>query len=67
MCCTKKKRFSDKCPQSIKGALVPHHQNTYSSNPISNKVFSVALLGSYTVETLLEGEMIKNGGKKKIP
>lgn len=39
MCCTKG-FFSDKCPQSIKGALVPRHQNTYnSSNPTSSTFF----------------------------
>lgn len=53
MCCTK---VFDKCPQSVKGALVPHHLN--SSNLVSNKGLSFAPLGSYTVETLL--------GKRKI-
>lgn len=38
----------------------PKHLN--SSNPISNKVFSFALLGSYTGETLL-GEILQRGKK----
>lgn len=65
MCCTK--RFRINAHRALKALLFPITKTPeYFSSKYKNQVFSFALLGSHTVETLLGG-ILQRGKKKKIP
>lgn len=63
MCCTK--RFRINAHRALKALLFPITKTPeYFSSKYKNQVFSFALLGSHTVETLLGG-ILQRGKKKK--